>query len=212
VDAQFWHERWENAQTAFHEADGNALFARHLDALGLSPGARVFLPLCGKTRDAALLRSRGFRVVGAELSRIAVAQMFDDLGLAPRIEDTGSQALYAAEDVAVFAGDIFDLDAETLGPVDAVYDRAALVALPPDMRARYVPHVVALTHGAPHILLTFDYDQSRMDGPPFSVPADEVVRRYGGRFTVEDRETRTIDGGLKGKVAATETLWLLNPA
>lgn len=209
MDPNFWHARWESNQIGFHQPKANAMLVRHLDALGLAGGARIFLPLCGKTLDIGWLLSRGLRVAGAELSEIAVRQLFDDLGVTPRVSTLGALTLYRADGIDIFVGDMFDLTADALGPVDAVYDRAALVALPQEMRPRYAAHLAAITQKAPQFLITFEYDQSVMDGPPFSVVADEVERLYGRTYDLTSQDKAPVEGGLKGICPADETVWLL---
>ncbi|WP_297295095.1 thiopurine S-methyltransferase [uncultured Methylovirgula sp.] len=211
MDADFWHRRWQQGEIGFHQAEPNSLLTRHLPALGLPQGARLFLPLCGKTRDIHWLRANGFRVAGAELSPLAVEQLFAELGLVPRISPAGALQRHEAEGLTIFAGDIFTLDREVLGRVDAVYDRAALVALPAATRTRYAAHLRAITGGAPQIVITFDYDQSRMDGPPFSVDESEIRRLYEDAYRLANLESRDVEGGLKGLCPARESLWLLQP-
>lgn len=205
----YWHERWQDGRTAFHEGQANALLVAHLNALGLAEGARVFLPLCGKARDIGWLRERGFRIAGCELSEKAIEQLFDDLGETPEIARQGALTRYSAERIEIFVGDFFDLDAETLGPVDAVYDRAALVALPVEMRVRYTAHLASVTAKARQLLIAFDYDQNEMNGPPFSVPQAEVHEHYETAFAVEQLASVPVEGGLKGKCAAQEEVYLL---
>ncbi|MBI1251364.1 MAG: thiopurine S-methyltransferase [Alphaproteobacteria bacterium] len=209
MEHAFWRQRWERNEIAFHEGAPNAMLVKHWAALALPSRARVFVPLCGKTRDIGWLLRQGFRVVGAELSALAVESLFADLGAAPTITPMGALTLYAHEDVAVFQGDLFALTREMLGAVDAVYDRAALVALPLDLRARYADFVPALTALAPQLVIAFTYDQAQMDGPPFCVDADAVRALYGAQFDVALLQSAAIQGGLKGKVAATEDVWAL---
>jgi thiopurine S-methyltransferase len=209
MDAGFWHSRWENAQIGFHEGTVNRMLAAHVGRLPVPADARVFLPLCGKTRDIAWLLSRGFRVAGAELSEIAVRDLFDEMGVTPEVTNMGKMKRYAAGDVDIFVGDIFDLGPDELGPVDAVFDRAALVALPEDMRARYTRHLAEITRQAPQILVTFDYDQGLMDGPPFAVPDGEVERLYAARFDAVIIDDQDVAGGLKGRCPAREKAWLI---
>lgn len=209
MDANFWHERWEKNEIGFHQSEANALMAGHFAALSLARGARVFVPLCGKTRDIAWLFAQGYRVTGAELSRTAVEQLFADLGVDPDISSRGNLLRFGAANVEVFVGDIFDLTADELGDVDAVYDRAALVALPVGLRERYAAHVAEITKGAPQLLISFEYDQTAMDGPPFSIDAAEVMRVHGGRYTPEELAAAPVAGGLKGKTPAREIVWLL---
>lgn len=209
MDASFWHERWESDQLGFHQPQGNPLLAAHFGRLELTEGARVFVPLCGKTRDIAWLLAQGITVAGAELSEIAVRDLFKDLGVAPEISSHGPLQRYAAPELDIFVGDIFALDAATLGAVDAIYDRAALVALPEDMRARYAAHLMDITQRAPQLLITFDYDQSAMPGPPFSVPADAVAGLYATKYALTELAAVPVEGKLKGQVEAIETIRLL---
>jgi thiopurine S-methyltransferase len=211
MDPNYWHNRWERSDTqAFHEKDGNPLFIKHFGALSLPKGARVFVPLCGKTGDIHILLRNGHRVAGAELSPIAVGQLFADLGVKPNITAFGPLQRYQAENIDIFLGDLFDLTRETLGPVDAVYDRAALVALPDAMRRRYAAHLMEISNKAPQLLIVFDYDQSRMEGPPFSISDREVKELYGGSYGITFVEGVDVAGGLKGKCAAMEKVWRLH--
>ena len=214
MEAEFWHQRWANNKLGFHERDGNAMLAANFDALALAPGARVFVPLCGKTRDIAWLLARGCRVVGAELSRLAIDQLFEELGITPEISEAGSLLRYRAPGpdlpgLDLFVGDVFALDRAALGPVDAVYDRAALVAFPEEMRGPYGAHLHAITKAAPQLLLCFEYDQSVMPGPPFSVEEGEVRRVHGERYDASLIASAEVKGGLKGICPALETVWLL---
>lgn len=211
MDTAFWHERWEAGQIGFHEGTQNTLLSEHFDVLDLAPGARVFLPLCGKTRDIAWLLGKRCRVVGAELSEIAVRDLFSEMNVTPEISPAGEFTRYRAEDLDIYVGDVFALDTATLGPVDAVYDRAALVALPEDMRARYAAHIPAITDRAPQLLITFDYDQRVMAGPPFSVPPATVHDYFDATFSVTEVTRRDVEGKLKGQAEAAEILWHLSP-
>ena len=141
----FWHRRWETNDIGFHQEDGNRLFQSLFGPGYAQPGARVFLPFCGKTRDIAWLLDRGYRVAGNELVVSAVDQLFEELQVAPATTGQGALLHYRADNIDIFAGDMYVLDRETLGEVDIVYDRAALVALPDDMRSRYVEHLTAMT-------------------------------------------------------------------
>lgn len=209
MEANFWHSRWQAGQIGFHEGVVNGMLAAHLGALGLTEGARIFLPLCGKTRDIAWLLGQGYRVAGAELSEIAVGQLFEELGLTPVVVQNGHLRHYSAPGLDVFAGDIFALTAAALGPVQAVYDRAALVALPMTMRARYAEHLADITGRAPQLLITFEYDQDAMEGPPFSITEAEVARCYGADLSIERLSEAEVPGGLKGVCPAMEKALLL---
>lgn len=211
MDPEFWQARWRDNRISFHEGAPNTLLTCHFGTLCLAPGATVFAPLCGKSVDLHWLRGQGMAVIGAELSRLAVEQFFAEAGIAPAISDAGALRRYEAGGITIFAGDIFDLDARTLGPVDVIYDRAALVALPPELRPRYAAHLRALAAAAPQLLITFDYDQSLQPGPPFSVPETELRALYGPAYKLTHLEERDVPGGLKGICPAREHAWLLTP-
>lgn len=211
MDDSFWHDKWRRGEIAFHASAPNPLLQRHLPALGLAPGTRLFLPLCGKSLDIGWLLSQGHRVAGAELSRLAVEQLFAELGVTPEISDAGPLERFEAGPLTVFVGNIFDVDRHALGAVDAVYDRAALVALPGPMRERYAAHLVHLTHAARQLLIAFDYDQSLLAGPPFAVPEAEVRRLYGPSYHVTLLEKHEPKDGLKGHRPVHEDVWRLEP-
>lgn len=211
MDPSFWHQRWQTQETGWHERAANPLLVRHLSALHLPPGSRMFLPLCGKSLDIGWLLGQGYAVAGAELSELAVTQLFTELGLQPSLSPVGSLTRYSAAKIDIFVGNIFDLTREMLGPVDAVYDRAALVALPPDMRPRYAAHVQTLTAATPQLVICYAYDQSLIPGPPFSVTAEEVHRHYDARYAITSLEQTALPNGLKGTAPATECTWLLTP-
>lgn len=209
MEPDFWHRKWENNEIGFHEGKVNPLLVKHFPALALAEGKRVFVPLCGKTLDIHWLLSRDYRVAGAELSQLAVEQLFAELGVEPEITPCGPLRRYSADGVDIFVGDIFELSPEALGPVDAIYDRAALVALPEAMRVRYTAHLMQLTARAPQLLLCFEYDQRVMAGPPFSITPEEVQRHYAGQYALTHLERVEVPGGFRGKVSANESAWLL---
>ncbi|MDT4291955.1 thiopurine S-methyltransferase [Methylomonas sp. MO1] len=212
MEASFWHQKWERGEIAFHESEANPHLVAHFKELHLKKGSRVFLPLCGKTRDIAWLLSRGYRVAGAELSKLAVSELFNELGLEPKTFKAGKLTQYSAKDIDIFVGDIFDVSTELLGAINAIYDRAALVALPSGLRDRYTSHLMNISGTAAQLLITYEYDQLQMDGPPFSVTENEVKQHYEAAYRLKSVESKNIEGGLKGEVAATETVWLLQNA
>lgn len=209
MKATFWHQKWDKGEIGFHEAEVNALLVDHVEALNLTSGARLFLPLCGKTRDIAWLLGGGYRVVGAELSELAIKALFLELGVEPIVSKVDKLTLYSATDIDIFVGDIFDVTSELIGHIDAVYDRAALVALPKDMREQYASHVMHITDTAPQLLIALNYDPQHMEGPPFSIGETDVKTLYQGTYRVSSMESREVVGGFKGKLPATEVVWLL---
>jgi thiopurine S-methyltransferase len=211
MDLNFWHQRWAKNETGWHESKTNPLLVKYFQDLSLAKGRRVFLPLCGKTLDIGWLLSQGYRVAGAELSQLAVEQLFMDLGLQPEISEAGELRQWSAQHLDIFVGDFFALSRNVLGPVDAVYDRAALVALPETMRPRYAAHLIEMTNKAPQLLICYHYDQQAIDGPPFSISNEEVARHYTATYDLRLLTSVDVAGGLKGKCPAQEHVWLLRP-
>lgn len=209
MDANFWHKKWESNEIAFHANETNPLFVKYYNELALGKGSRVFLPLCGKTLDLPWLLSKGYSVAGAELSPIAIDQLFVELGVQPKIAPLGNLLHYSANDVDIFVGDIFDLSSEILGQVDAIYDRAALVALPFDMRTRYTSHLMEITNNAPQLLICYEYDQNEMEGPPFSISHEEIDQHYRHNYDLTLKGSSEVIGGLIGQCLAKENVWLL---
>jgi thiopurine S-methyltransferase len=209
MDPSFWHQRWEKNEIAFHESQANPVLVSHFNELSLAKGSRVFVPLCGKTLDISWLLSNGYRVAGAELSQIAIEQLFMELGLQPEISRVGEVEQWSDKNLDICVGDIFAVSRKMLGPVDAIYDRAALVAFPEEMRNRYTAHLTEITGKAPQLLICYDYDQSLMPGPPFSIRNEEVHRHYADTYEVTLLASKDVPGGLKGKCAAQENVWRL---
>jgi len=208
MEADFWHSKWENNQIGFHESKGNQLLIKHIDALGLIKNDRVFLPLCGKTKDIAWLRDQGYKVVGIELNEDAVIQLFKDIGETPTIESIDKLTRYSINNIEIYVGDLFELSKQQLGTVNAVYDRAALVALPDTMREQYTQHLQTITSRAPQLLITYEYNQDEMNGPPFSVTTEMVTAYYEDTFTIQELD-RTGEK-MRGTIDAKNVVWYLD--
>lgn len=171
MEAPFWHERWAKHEIGFHMPKPHAALERYWSSLKLAAGSRVFVPLAGKSLDLVWLARAGHQVVGIELSPVAVEEF--------RIEHPGESG------IDLRCGNFFDLTPDTLGPIDAIFDRASLVALPPAMRRDYVAHITALSEPATQTLLvTMEYEQSQMKGPPHAVLESEVQGLYGAQHDI----------------------------
>jgi thiopurine S-methyltransferase len=198
----FWQQRWRDGRIGFHQERVTPLLEQHWDAIGVPAGARVFVPLAGKSLDMLWLASRGYRVLGVEVSGIAVAQFFAENGLSPAVTDTACGLHHDAGAVEIIQGDVFGLDARTLASCDAVYDRAALIALPRSMRTPYVQELHAkLPSGCRGLLVALDYPPDERHGPPFPVDAGEVHRLYDRDWDVELLERRDILASQPGFIA-----------
>lgn len=185
MNPDFWHERWQSRQIGFHRDEVHPYLTQFWPTLGIARGSRVFVPLCGKSRDMLWLRAQGYEVVGVEISRLAVEAFFEENGLQPSVSEQGSFHVYETEGLRICCGDFFALTAADLSGASAVYDRASLVALPPEMRRAYAEHLAGLlTPGTKTLLVAFEYPQHEMDGPPFSVDEMEVRALYAGHCAI----------------------------
>ena len=209
MNPDFWREKWKNNETAFHQAEVNSYLAGLFHHLNAPRGSHVFVPLCGKSLDMVWLLSQGYHVVGVELSKLAIDQFFSEQKVEYTLTVLENVELYRAANIAIFVGDLFHLSADLLGPVEAIYDRAALVALPQEMRSQYSSYIMQITRNAPQLLITFEYDQQLLEGPPFSVVEEEVFRLYGETYKVERMDCNELIGGLKGRGPVTECAWVL---
>ena len=175
MEADFWHERWENNLIGFHLDEVNPKLIEFWPGLNLEKGSRVLVPLCGKTLDLLWLAGQGHEVVGVELSPRAVAAFFDEQGLTPDKTVTDRHERWQAGNITILCGDFFDLNSSDTGEISAVYDRAALIALPAAMRPAYAKQLKSLVPGPMKgVLITLFYPQQEMDGPPFAVSDEEV--------------------------------------
>ncbi|MFZ5522810.1 MAG: thiopurine S-methyltransferase [Pseudomonadota bacterium] len=177
----FWLERWDRGEIGFHQDEVNPYLIQYWQQLHLARDSVVFVPLCGKSRDMLWLRQQGYRVLGVELSAIAVQAFFKENGYIPQHAGKGKFDCCEADGIRILCGDFYDLRKDELANVNAVYDRASLIALPPEMRESYARHLAEILPPAAQILLvTVDYPQAEMQGPPFSVTPDEVTALYRG--------------------------------
>ena len=194
VEEDFWHNRWENNLTGFHLDEVNPHLKANWASMNMKAGTRIFVPLCGKTLDLIWLAEKGYQVVGVELSSIAVEAFFAENNLAVEHHQVGGLEYWQSENISLFCGNFFDLTAEILGQVDAVYDRASLIALPPAMRQEYAAKLTEICQSAPKLLVTLEYEQSKMDGPPFSVSEDEVRALYQANYQVKQLTAQDVLG------------------
>ena len=193
MDTDFWLQRWQEGQIGFHRHDVMPLLQKHWSSLQLPEGSRVLVPLCGKSLDMHWLAAQGHRVLGVELSPLAVTQFFHEAGLEPVQTSSRYGEHFSAGPIEIILGDAFGLDPVLLADVTGVYDRAALIALPPDMRLHYRDTVYAgLPTGCQGLLITLEYPQDEKDGPPFSVAHAEVDALFAAPWRYNLLERRDI--------------------
>ena len=218
MQPEFWHDRWERNQIGFHLQEVNPYLRRLWPTLEVAQGSRVLVPLCGKSLDLSWLAAQGYDVLGIELSQTAVEQFFAEQKVMPNIRQQGAFKVYEAGPVRIMCGDIFALSAADVADCSAFYDRAAMIALPVEMRAAYAGRLTQiLPNGCKGLLITLDYDQSQMKGPPFSVPHAEVESLLCPAWSLEvveqpdvlDQEWKFLKGGVTRLV---ERVYRLNKA
>ena len=186
MQPEFWHSRWGSNQIGFHQEEVNPYLSRWWGEMGLQPGSRVLVPLCGKSLDLSWLAAQGFDVMGVELSSLAVEDYFREQGVQPVVTERGAFKVYETGPVTIWCGDIFKLSAADVETCQGVYDRAAMIAFPQDMREQYALHLSEiLPLGCKGLLITLDYDQSQKQGPPFSVPDAQVQQWLSPVWTLE---------------------------
>lgn len=207
-----WNARWRDGQIAFHQSCVSASLKAYADRVWPDTVGRILVPLCGKTLDMVFLAERADAVVGVEYVEQAVGEFFAERRLSPQVERT-PHTRYRADRYTLFAADFFALEPEDLGVIDAVFDRASLVALDAEARNGYAAHMRSiLPPGARMLLISFDYDQTKMEGPPFSVPPDDVGRLFQDGFHVEHLATRDMLDDMfrmRGLAAMRETVFAL---
>lgn len=173
---ELWRERWREGRIGFHEGHVNRWLAEY----GARLTGRVLVPLCGKTEDLVWL-ARDHEVVGVEVVEDAVKAFFDEHALVPEVTARGPLQVYRSGPITILCGDLFEVTRDDAGTIDSVYDRAAVIALPEELRQRYVDHLLHLAQRDYRSLtVSLEYDQAKMAGPPFSVTHAELLRRYDG--------------------------------
>lgn len=186
MQSDFWLERWEKGETPFHLENVHPFLRHFYDLLAPAGGERVFLPLCGKSRDLLWLHRHGHPVLGVELSPLATAAFFAENGLLAEADRHGPFERRRWERLTLLGGDFFALSPAELAGVGAVFDRGALGALPPELRRRYAARLADLLEPGCRVLLVLhEYDRQEMDGPPFAVDARELRELCGAAFAVE---------------------------
>lgn len=195
MEHDFWQERWAQGQIGFHLEEVNPYLQRHWSSLELESSGRVLVPLCGKSLDLLWLVAQGHAVLGVELAEKAVEDFFSEQGLVAEVQVRGAFRIYRAGNLELWCGDFFALTAVDVADCQALYDRAALIALPLELRERYVRHLAQiLPHACKGLLVTLDYPQEQMDGPPFAVAADEVRRLLQPDWQVQALESLDVLG------------------
>ena len=213
----FWQQRWQENQIGFHLDQVNPNLKKFWSTLKLKPQSHVLVPLCGKTLDLMWLAQLGHQVTGVECSQLAVDAFFAEHQVNAERKAAGDLQSYRANNLQLLLGDFFTLQKPMVRDVEAVYDRAALIALPAEMRSAYVAKLFEILPASASILLvTLEYNQSLMLGPPFSVPESEVQNLYNQHFEIQKLQQLNVLSNeprfaQRGRDSLLETVYLLQP-
>lgn len=183
MNIEFWLERWTKNEIGFHQRSINSYLVKHWPTLDIERDRAAFVPLCGKSLDMRWLsEAAGHPVVGVEIARNACTEFFTEWNVTPTVTRAGSFERFGARAIEILCGDFFQLDPERVRGVGGVFDRAALIALPPPMRARYAAHLQSIIPaGTPILLVAPEYAQEEMSGPPFAVDEAEIRELFAAR-------------------------------
>ena len=228
MNPEFWQKRWQEGRIGFNQSAVNPLLIKYFNRLNLTAGSRIFVPLCGKSIDMVWLATQGYDVMGVELVETAVQEFFAEQNIEPTVYQQADnpmmkyyQGQLSGQTITLWVADIFALTAKDIGSINAVYDKAALIALPDDMRVRYSEQGRKLSSdtskvdGAnneitPQLLLTLNYDQRKKNGPPFSIDGDQLEQYYGDHYQICELANKPSSIGSAPDITVTEQVWLLS--
>ena len=218
MEHDFWHQAWAKTDSpGWQQKSINPYLVEHWVDSGALPGEGVFVPLCGRSLDMQWLRDYGHHIIGIDLSVTALQEFCKQQSIDAVCERDGDLTVFRAPGWTLYAGDFFKLQAAHIGRVSRVYDRAALIALPPQMRGTYASHLQSILPGGSEIFaITIAYDQKMMKGPPFSVSDDELLDHYEQAYDVQTLASASGPDQLgnlaaRGLDALTESCFLLRP-
>ncbi|MBS1255913.1 MAG: Thiopurine S-methyltransferase [Deltaproteobacteria bacterium] len=188
-----WESRWQDGHIGFHLPEVNPILVQYSDELLFESPERVFVPFCGKSLDLCWLASKTNKVLGVELVGKAVQDFFAENNITNSIHQIDKFELFSSKSIDIFQGDFFELKLEQTSTFKAIYDRASIVSLQKAERNKYVDHLISfLEPGGRILLITLEYEQKRMDGPPYSVPSEEIEKLFTPYGTLELLESSEI--------------------
>lgn len=211
MESEYWIGRWQRGETGWHQSEVEPALIKRFAALAPT---LILVPLCGKSLDVAWLASQGHQVVGVELSTLAIEAFFSEHKLHFEKSKIADFTVYRSQRITIFNGDIFKFTPELLEgqKLGAIYDRAALIALPPELRQQYVEHLKQLIArartptGFEFLQIVLERSAHDNNGPPFSVTVDEVKKLYGNIFEVELLSREEVSSSIKTAGQAFENV------
>ncbi len=215
MNKEFWHAKWNSNDIAFNQQQPNFFMMEYFNFLNLKPSSKVFVPLCGKSIDLLWLAEQGYEVIGIELNLQACEDFFTENNISFQQNKIKNFTILSSDKITLISGDFFELNTDIIGQIDAIYDRAALIALPTEMRQLYANKIISLaTHNTQILLITLNYDQNTMQGPPFAVNKDAVHHLYDKYFNIKTLYSKSAENipdhlQAKGLEEATDLVFML---
>ena len=198
-EQQQWWVRWQEGRIGFHLPEVNPLLIRHVHSLATDahPNERscILVPLCGKSKDLIWLQSHFHKVIGVELVPQAVEAFFEENQITPTYSLRDSFATYLHDNLALLQGDIFQMSSKYLEdhPIQAIFDRASLIALPDKLRKNYVALLRSLgSCNTKLLLVTLAYEEGMISGPPHSIPENKIFELFAFATNIELLEKQDI--------------------
>ncbi|MGE0616577.1 MAG: thiopurine S-methyltransferase [Bacteriovoracia bacterium] len=208
INDDFWRDLWKANDSPWHQAEPESLLARHAPP---GAGKRALVPLCGKSVDLLWLMRQGFEVTGVELSEIPCRMFFEESGLPYRVEKRDGFSVFQGEHIQIWCGDFFQVPDSALAHADYLYDRAALIALPPQVREKYAARIAKL---APRLMHIIGREGRGMpdEGPPFRVDESEIRRLYSADFAIDILQSYERPSRRDPSLPVKESLYRLTPS
>ena len=182
---QRWKNKWKQDDIGFHQLHINPLLPQFWPNLNLTAGDTVLVPLCGKSLDMSWFLAEGYKVIGIELSNIAIQAFFAERNIVPTRSRHGRFIRWQHDDIQIWCGDLFDLSEADLRGVSAIYDCAALTALPPESRIQYVRHLSTMLPADIQLLLLTTESIDTLSAEQPSAIDSEVASLFQSWFSVE---------------------------
>lgn len=169
----FWNNKWENNEIGFHQNNVTPLLKKYLHYFldKNSIKKSCLLPLCGKTFDLIYLSEFFKEVTGVELIKKAIEDFYIENNLEMRTRNSS----ISSKNIEIFNEDFFSFNKSENKKYSYIFDRASLIAISPVSREKYVQSIKrSMSTNCKIFLITIEYKQDQIEGPPFSLSDDDV--------------------------------------
>lgn len=208
MDADFWTERWNQSNTPWHQSEPEALLTKYFPK---EKTKSALIPLCGKSLDVLWISKNSEKVIGVELSPIACQAFFEEQNFSYKTESYKDFKIFNSLNIELWCGDFFKLPTETYQSVDFIYDRAAIIALPPNLRQLYANKLIEIAQASTssdfQILMIGRVDEGLQDGPPFQVADAEIHKLFSEKLNLEILEKISRPSRADPKLQLVETVY-----